>query len=133
MLGSGHDEGNCTLFYCCFGHYRMLAYKISACEVCIIWQKPTEALKFHCQLPGRGLGSQQWSHYRYNSTVPRSMTRPCGRTYLRAAIKDVEQTPFPSVFSQVLLIFQRRKGDTNKQDFEIQLNLSCQFHQPSKQ
>ena len=32
---------------------------------------------------------------------------------------DVEQTPFPSVFSRVSLIFQRHKSDANKQDFEI--------------
>ena len=41
----GHDKGKCTLFYCCFDHYRMLAYKISVCEACIIWRKPTKALK----------------------------------------------------------------------------------------
>ena len=41
----GHDKGKCTLFYCCFDHYRMLAYKISVCEACIIWRKPTEAFK----------------------------------------------------------------------------------------
>ena len=40
-----HDNSKCTLFYCCFGHYRMLAYKNFACEVCIFWRKPTEALK----------------------------------------------------------------------------------------
>ena len=53
-----HDEGKCMLLYCCFGHYRMLAYKISACELCIIWRKPTEALKIHCQLPSGGLGGK---------------------------------------------------------------------------
>ena len=41
----GHDKGKCTLFYCCFHHYRILAYKISVCEVCRIWRKPTEAFK----------------------------------------------------------------------------------------
>ena len=40
-----HNQGKCTLFYCCFNHDRMLAYKILACEVCMIWQKSTEALK----------------------------------------------------------------------------------------
>ena len=35
-------KGKCMRFNCCFDHYRMLAYKISACEVCIIWWKPTE-------------------------------------------------------------------------------------------
>ena len=39
------NKGKCMPFYCCFGHYRMLAYKILTCEVCIIQQKPTEALK----------------------------------------------------------------------------------------
>ena len=39
------DKGRCTQFYCCFGHYLMLAYKMSACEVCMIWQKPTETCK----------------------------------------------------------------------------------------
>ena len=38
-------KGKCALFYCCFDHYRMLAYKISACEVCMICRKPTEACK----------------------------------------------------------------------------------------
>ena len=41
----GQDKGKCTLFYCCFDHNRMLAFKISVCEVCIICQKPTEAFK----------------------------------------------------------------------------------------
>ena len=50
MLGLEHDKGKCTLFYCCFGHYRILAYKISAYKVCIIWRKPTEAFKIHCQI-----------------------------------------------------------------------------------
>ena len=45
ILEIEHDKGKCTLFYCCFGHYRILAYKIAACEVCIIWRKPTEASK----------------------------------------------------------------------------------------
>ena len=45
ILENEHDKGKCTLFYCCFGHYRMLTYKISACEVSIIWRKPTEAIQ----------------------------------------------------------------------------------------
>ena len=39
------DKGKCTLFYCCFRHYQMLAYEISACEVCMICRKPTETCK----------------------------------------------------------------------------------------
>ena len=45
ILENEHGKGKCTLFYCCFGHYRMLTYKISACEVCMIWRKPTEAFQ----------------------------------------------------------------------------------------
>ena len=56
-------KGWCALlFYCCFGHYWMLAHKISACEVNVIWWKPTEAFKIRWQSPSRGLESQQWSH-----------------------------------------------------------------------
>ena len=43
ILEIEHDQGKRMLFYCCFGHYQMLAYKIAACEACIIWRKPTEA------------------------------------------------------------------------------------------
>ena len=45
MLETGHDTGKYTLFHCCFGLLRMLAYKISACEVWKIWRKPTELFK----------------------------------------------------------------------------------------
>ena len=45
ILENEHDKSKCTLFYCCFSHYWMLTYKISACEVCIIWRKPTEAFQ----------------------------------------------------------------------------------------
>ena len=45
ILEIEHYEGKCTPFYCRFGHYRMLAYRISACEVCMIWRKPTETCK----------------------------------------------------------------------------------------
>ena len=40
-------------------------------------------------------------------------------------IKDEEQTPFHP-FLQVSQIFQSRKSDANKQDFENKLNLTCQ-------
>ena len=57
-----HDKGKCTLFYCCFCNHGMLTYNISACEVCIIWRKPTEPFKSYFQSPSRELVSQQWSH-----------------------------------------------------------------------
>ena len=37
----------------------------------------------------------------------------------------MEQTPFHPFFFQVSQIFQRRKSDANKQDFENKLNLTC--------
>ena len=37
----------------------------------------------------------------------------------------MEQTPFHPFFLQVSQIFQRRKSDANKQDFENKLNLTC--------
>ena len=47
ILEIEHNKGKCTPFRCCFGHnkYWMFAYKIPACEVCMIWRKPTETCK----------------------------------------------------------------------------------------
>ena len=50
ILGIKHDKGKCMLFYFCCSHYLILAYTISACEVCIIWRKPTGAFKIHCRM-----------------------------------------------------------------------------------
>ena len=36
-------------------------------------------------------------------------------------------------FLQVSQIFERRKSNANKQDFENKLNLTCQLNQPPKQ
>ena len=38
------------------------------------------------------------------------------------AIYDVEQTPFHPFFAGLTQIFQRRKSDANKQDFENKFN-----------
>ena len=38
----------------------------------------------------------------------------------------MEQTPFSSFFASLTNIFQRRKSDANKQDFENKFNLTCQ-------
>ena len=43
-----------------------------------------------------------------------------------SAINDVEQTRISSVLLQVSQIFQGRKSDANKHDFENKLNLTCQ-------
>ena len=44
-----HDNGKYMLFYCCFDHYRMLIYTISACEVCMTLRKPAKTFKLLCQ------------------------------------------------------------------------------------
>ena len=114
-------KGKCTLFYSCFGNYRRLAYKISAYEVCIICPKLFVACKIHCKSPSRrpdGLTTLDWftvheanlSAYVRESAYVRSHVG-CGR---------VHQT----LLLHVPQIFQRRKSNANKQDFEIKLNLS---------
>ena len=95
----------------------MLAYTISTCEVCIVWQKPTEAFKIHCQSPSRVLGSQQWSTV-HDSTL-------WANIYVRSHLGWVNRLRFHP-FLQVSQILQRRKSYANKQDFEINLNLTCQ-------
>ena len=49
------NEGRWTQIYCCFCDCRILAYNISACEVCIIWRKPIAACKIQCHSPSRQL------------------------------------------------------------------------------
>ena len=85
-LETGRDKSQCTLFYRCFGHYRMLAYEISACEVCVICRKPTEACKNPLPNAESRTGKPAMVTLRYYPTVPRSMTRFCGRTYMWVAI-----------------------------------------------
>ena len=109
-------------------HYRMLAYKISACEVCIIWRKPTEALK---------------------KPLPIAESRT-GKPAMVTLIKTLFQSPWHDLvdehlytqpftmwnrlrfhpFLQVTQTFQRRKRAANKQDFEIKLNLTYQAKSP---
>ena len=56
------------------------------------------------------------------------MTRPCGRTYLCAAIyKMWNRLRFFRFFAGLTNIPKTQK-DANKQDFEIKLNLTCQFN-----
>ena len=116
-------KGIHTLFHSCFDNCRRLVYKISAYEVCIICPKLIASCKIHCKLPSRrpdGLTMQDWftvyettlSAYISESAYVRSHMG-CGR---------VHQT----LLLHVPQIFQRRKSDGNKQDFEIKLNLSYQ-------
>ena len=114
-------KGKCTLFYSCFGNYRRLAPKISAYEVCIICPKLFVACKIHCKSSSwrpDGLTTLDWftvheanlTAYVRESAYVRSHVG-CGR---------VHQT----LLLHVPQIFQRRKSDANKQDFEIKLNLT---------
>ena len=41
---------NARCFTVVLGHYRILVYKISACEVSIIWQNRTEVFKIRCKI-----------------------------------------------------------------------------------
>ena len=99
------DKSKCTLFYCCFGHYRMLAYKILACGVCMICRKPTEACKNPLQ-------------------IAESRTGKPAMVTLKIQ-PDCSTVRFIRVFLQVSQIFQRHKSDANQQDFENKLNLTC--------
>ena len=57
------NKGKWTLFYSCFGNCRLLAYKISTWEVCMIWWKPIAACNIYCKSPSRwpdGLTTLDW-------------------------------------------------------------------------
>ena len=67
-------------FYCCFCDYRMLAYIIASCEVCINWRKPIGACKIQCQSPSRRLIELRWSHQKIKLdcfTVQGGTVSPC--------------------------------------------------------
>ena len=108
-------KGKCKPFYSCFGNCRILAYKISAYEVCIIFfPKLIAACKIHCKSPSRrpdGLTTLDWftvheatlSAYIRVSAYVRSHVG-CGRVH-------------HTLLLHVPQIFQRRKSDANKQDF----------------
>ena len=126
------DKGKCMLFYCCFGHYWMLAYKISACEVCMISQKSTEACKNPLPIAESRTGKP--------AMVTLKIQPDCStvhNTFLWANIYVPSHLgcgtdSVSSVFLQVSQIFQRRKNDANKQDFENKFNLTCQAQSTPK-
>ena len=114
-------KGKYTLFYSCFGNYRRLAYKISAYEVCIICPKLFVACKIHCKSPSRrpdGLTTLDW--FRVHEVNLSAYVRESGYVRSRVGCGRVHQT----LLLYVPQIFQRRKSDANKQDFEIKLNLT---------
>ena len=114
-------KGKCTLFYSCFGNYRKLAYKISACEVCIICSKFFVACKIHCKSPSRrpdGLTTLGW--FRVHEANLSAYIRKSAYVRNHVGCGRVHQT----LLLHVPQIFQRRKNDANKQDFEIKLNFT---------
>ena len=128
----GHDKGKCTLFYCCFDHYRMLAYKISVCEVCIIWRKPTEAFKNPLPIAESRTGKPATVALKIQldcSTV-RDMT-VWANIFVHSHVGCGTDSVF-ILFLQVSQIFQRRKSDANKQDFENKFNSTCQAQSTPK-
>ena len=103
----------------------MLAHKISACEVCMICRKPTEACKNPLPIAESRTGKPAMVTLKIQpdcSTVHDTFlwANIYVRSYLRCGTDSVS-----SVFWQVSQIFQRRKSDANKQDFENKLNLTC--------
>ena len=128
----GHDKGKCMLFYCCLDHYRMLAYKILVCEVCIIWRKPTEAFKNPSPIAKLRTGKPAMVALKIQldcSTV-RDMT--VGERICAQPFRMWNRLRFHP-FLQVSQIFQRRKSDANKQDFENKFDLTCQAQSTPKQ
>ena len=120
-----HDKGKRTLFYCCFGHYRMLAYKISACEVRMICWKPTEACKNPLPIVESRTGKPAMVILKIQADC--SMVHDMflwANIYVRSHL-GCGADSVSSVFLQVSQIFQRCKSDANKQDFENKLNLTC--------
>ena len=106
-----------------------LAYKRPTYEVCIICPKLIAAYKIHCKSPSRrldGLTTLDWftvheatlSAYIRESENVRSPVG-CGR---------VHQT----LLLHVPQIFQRRKSDANKQDFEFKYKMTYQARSTPK-
>ena len=111
------------LFSCCFGHYQILAYIISACEVCTIWWKPTEAWKNPLPIVESRTGRPVMVTLKIQhdcSTVHDMIL--WANVYMRSHLGWGTD----SVFIQFCRSQKYFKGDANEQDFENKLNLTCQ-------
>ena len=95
--------------------------QISACEVCIIWRKPTEALKNPSPIAESRTGKP--------AIVTLKIQLDCSTVHyttlwVNIFVRSHLECGTDSVsirFLRVSLIFKRRKSDANKQDFEITL------------
>ena len=109
-------ERKFTLVCSCFGSCRWLAYKSSAYEVCIVCPRLIAACEIHCKSPSRrldGLTSLDWFTV-HEATLSASI-RESAHVRSHVGCGRVHQT----LLLHVPEIFQRRKSDANKQDFEI--------------
>ena len=114
-------QGKCTLLYTCFGNCRRSAFINLAYEVCIICQKLIAACKIHCKSPSRRSGGR--------TTIDWFTVHEANLSaYIRASAYVQSHMGSGRVHQTQLLhvpqIFQRRKSDANKQDFEFKLNLT---------
>ena len=103
----------------------MFAYKISACEVCMICRKPTEACKNPLPIAELRTGKPAMVTLKIQpdcSTVHDTFL--WANIYVGSYLGCGTWLRFIRFF-QVSQIFQRRKSDANKQDFENKLNLTC--------
>ena len=104
----------------------MLAYNILACEVCMISRKPTEACKYPLPIAESRTGKPAMVTLQIQPDCSRvHNTFLLANIYVRSHL-GCGTDSVSSVFLQVSQIFQRRKSDANKQDFENKLNLTCQ-------
>ena len=113
-------------------NYRMLAYKISASEVCILWWNPTETFKNPSPISESRTGKPAMVALKIQldcSTV--HDTTLWANIYVRSHVGCGTDSVFIR-FLQVSQIFQRRKSDANKHDFENKWNLTCQAQSTPK-
>ena len=104
----------------------MLAYKILACEVCVTWWMPREALRNSLPIAESRTGKPAMGTLKTQLDCSKLHdTTLWANIYVRSHVGCGTDSVF-NPFLQGSQIFQRRKSDANKQDFENKLNLTCQ-------
>ena len=107
----------------------MLAYKISACQVCITQLKPTEA--FENPLPIDESRTEKPAMVTLKTQLHGPWHDAVGEHICAQPFRMWNRLCF-HMFLQVSQIFQRRKSDANKRDFENKSNLTCQAQSTPK-
>ena len=92
----------------------------------MIKRKPTEALKIHCQSQSRGPLEASNGHTKDTTRLFHGQWHDAVGEHICAQPFRMWNRLRSIRFLQVSQIFQRRKSDANKQDFENKLNLTCQ-------